>query len=539
MGMCCTIFSVVAQNASPYWSVSGNSNATTASKLGTTNSIPLRLVTNNIERLHIDVTGKVGIGITAPKGQLTIQSSGSAPAASWVTSGVPLLSGFGENTPGNADNILAMASNTASARAVFLGRKSRGTLAAPAVVQNNDYLLSLYSSGYDGGTFQAPASVDFLVDGTVTSGHVPTRISLSTGSGFADRVERLKVGSTGDFNFNNGQLFMQEATGNVGIGTVAPAVKLDVRTPYGTAVFGQGSVGVEGVGIGSGAYGLYGHSAGTYSYGLVGIGSYAGVYTIGTNYGIYSSSAGYAGYFSGTVFSSAAYTGSDAKLKEHVTGFDSALAIIGKLKPRIYQFRQDGLYKEMHLPDGQHYGLIAQDLEAVLPGLIKATRFEPALDPAEMAKHQPDSKPAPAIDFKAVNYTELIPIVVKGMQEQQDQIQQLVEHIKQQDSTIRHLTQQLSELTGAANVSEPAGMLSQNSPNPAGQLTSVSYKVPSAARQAYIAVVDNAGRLLQNISVVGSGTVRINTAGLAGGVYHYSLIADNRVIATKQLLIAR
>jgi hypothetical protein len=50
--------------------------------------------------------------------------------------------------------------------------------------------------------------------------------------------------------------------------------------------------------------------------------------------------------------------------------------IINKLKPREYEFRHDGNYDLMNLPDGSHYGLIAQDLEQVLPNLVKDTKFE-------------------------------------------------------------------------------------------------------------------------------------------------------------------
>ncbi|MBA4167902.1 MAG: hypothetical protein H0X41_10235 [Chitinophagaceae bacterium] len=92
----------LAQNTSPYWSLSGNSTATSASKLSTTNNIPLRLFTNNVERLRIEAAGNIGIATTAPKGKLSIQSSGSTPASIWVSSGVPLFVGLGENTPGNA-----------------------------------------------------------------------------------------------------------------------------------------------------------------------------------------------------------------------------------------------------------------------------------------------------------------------------------------------------------------------------------------------------------------------------------------------------
>ena len=50
----------IAQNTSPFWSLSGNSNATKDSKLGTTNSVDLRLFTGNSEKMRINVAGSVG-----------------------------------------------------------------------------------------------------------------------------------------------------------------------------------------------------------------------------------------------------------------------------------------------------------------------------------------------------------------------------------------------------------------------------------------------------------------------------------------------
>ena len=180
--------------------------------------------------------GKVGIGTsttTVPSGMLTVKGAGSVPAASWVAAGAPLFTGFGETAIGNADYILAMASTSNNGRPVFVGRRSRGTLAAPTALVNNDFIMSMLASGYDGAAFQNPSTIDFYVDGVPSAGNIPTRISFVTGSNSSNRAERLKIGNTGDISFNTNQLFVQKTTGNVGIGTITPSVPLDVKSTSG------------------------------------------------------------------------------------------------------------------------------------------------------------------------------------------------------------------------------------------------------------------------------------------------------------------
>ncbi|MBA4166974.1 MAG: tail fiber domain-containing protein [Chitinophagaceae bacterium] len=518
-------FCMFSQNTSPYWSLAGNSNASISSRLGTTTSVPLRLVTNNAERLRIDINGKVGIGGTTPNGKLTVFGSGGTPAASWVSSGVPIFAGFGENMGGNADHILAMASNVPTARAVFLGRKARGTLAAPAAVQTNDYLLSLFASGYDGGTFQSPAAVDLFCDGTPSAGNVPARISFSTGSNASNRRERLKIGSTGDINLNNGQLFVRQSDGHVSIGTSTPDPNFSVTIKggdYGT--FGTG--------------GFYGFYALAVSTGVYGEGQ-TGIFGNGTDYGVYgenfpSNANAYAGFFAGDVFTVGMYQSSDAKLKQHVAEVSAAVDIISQLHPKTYEFRQDGSFKLMHLPGGMHYGLIAQDLEKVLPNLVKDSKFDTKMAKPSVPGHPSSIRSSDeVIGFKAVNYTELIPILVKAVQE-------LEARNKQQDSVIDRLEKLLTKsVPGQTVSSEAAGSLGQNIPNPGASVTTIPYRLPSGSHQARLALTDIAGRLIQSIPLSASGAARLSTSSLPSGVYHYSLIIDNRVIDTKQMLITR
>src|SRR6185295_4718179 len=99
-----------AQNTSLYWSLAGNSNSTSSSKFGTTNSVSLRFFTNNIERLRLTNTGRVGIGITNPVNILTVKSGGGTPVPSWLNGlNSPVFVGFGEGV--SSEFVLADASN--------------------------------------------------------------------------------------------------------------------------------------------------------------------------------------------------------------------------------------------------------------------------------------------------------------------------------------------------------------------------------------------------------------------------------------------
>ena len=69
----------------------------------------------------------------------------------------------------------------------------------------------------------------------------------------------------------------------------------------------------------------------------------------------------------------------------------------------------------MNLPLGQQYGFVAQDMEQIFPQLVKQ-----AVQPAEYENGDKNSKKlSDEVSFKAVNYTGLIPILTKAVQEQQ------------------------------------------------------------------------------------------------------------------------
>jgi len=261
----------------------------------------------------------------------------------------------------------------------------------------------------------------------------------------------------------------------------------------------------------------------------------------------------YAGYFAGNVFSTGTYQGSDKKLKQKILDLSNAMGIINKLHPTQYEFRQDGNYKLMNLPKGNHYGLIAQEVEEVLPGLIKETTFDPNVVRQIKGGYDENTKKTvlnkdEEINFKAVNYTELIPIMIKGMQELsktneekdaaikdlQKQIDELKQLIKSNSATTNIKIQNSSEIVELKSIS----VLEQNTPNPFTNNTAIHYSLPDNKGNAFINFYSSAGVVLKSVKLnaSGKGVIDLKASELASGIYQYSLLIDGKVIETKQMI---
>jgi hypothetical protein len=257
---------------------------------------------------------------------------------------------------------------------------------------------------------------------------------------------------------------------------------------YGTGVYGSGpDYGVRGYSFdGSGgnfgsAYGRGVSAASTYGDG-------ASFYS-GYDNGLFSQigvNGSYAGYFDGDLYSTGLYTGSDEKLKQDIKEFTGAIDILKQLKPRQYSFKQDA-FTLMNLPKGTHYGLIAQDVEKVLPGVVKNSKFSPPFkaeiidNKVQLNKSQKEDE----VEYKALNYTELIPILVKAVLEQQQEIEDLKTQLAKLNSTTNAVqTANIKNESGSANTGR--GYLGQNTPNPLSNFTSVEYKLPINTKTAQL-----------------------------------------------------
>lgn len=68
---------VIMDPSATAWKLAGNAGTDAAAKLGTTDLKPLRLVTNDVERVTVLETGNVGIGVTAPTSSFATAGSES------------------------------------------------------------------------------------------------------------------------------------------------------------------------------------------------------------------------------------------------------------------------------------------------------------------------------------------------------------------------------------------------------------------------------------------------------------------------------
>jgi hypothetical protein len=124
---------------------------------------------------------------------------------------------------------------------------------------------------------------------------------------------------------------------------------------------------------------------------------------------------------------------SDRNLKENIMPLQDGLSTIMKLNPTTYNFRGNGEYNGLKLSTGLHYGLIAQEVEEVLPSLVKNNVH--SYSEMENNGQGPDvtseTEIKKTMEYKTMNYTELIPVLIKGMQEQQAEIERLKKEIEE------------------------------------------------------------------------------------------------------------
>ncbi len=235
----------------------------------------------------------------------------------------------------------------------------------------------------------------------------------------------------------------------------------------------------------------------------------------------------YAGYFcgetkvEGIVTATSFVNTSDIRLKENVTSLTasdvsgSTLADVMSMDVIEYNFRDiepeqsdtaTCFVKRDAEPDKRkHFGLSAQELQKIYPNLVIEGQD----------------------GYLAVNYIELVPVLIRSVQE-----------LKQELDEAKGLSSRTRGTTGAMDAIKNHSILYQNSPNPFQDNTIIRFKLADEAINASICIFDMQGKMLKNFNVTkGEESVSLSGYELGKGLYLYSLIVNGQEIDTKKMII--
>jgi hypothetical protein len=219
------------------------------------------------------------------------------------------------------------------------------------------------------------------------------------------------------------------------------------------------------------------------------------------------------------------FTHSDSAVKENMQPIqNNTLSQLLKLTPLSYNYKKNiDLGCKNDTPNAQtfedkvsnppvdidsttHFGFTAQAISRIYPNLVAGIGTS-----------------------QAINYIEFIPLLLKGIQEQQ--------------TIIEGMKQKITDLEGKTVYTDvDKTKLFQNNPNPFRGNTTFTYYIDEATNVSNAVIeIRNIMGILQNTITLGDksglGKIEFNADGLADGYFIYSLKVNGNLKDSKMLLI--
>jgi hypothetical protein len=411
------------------WTQGGNT-VTSIKKLGTIDNYDLPFITNNTERMRLNTSGFLGLGTTNPLGRIHAVSESSESGDDYI------FDDYGTTTQG-----------------IFI-RKARGTVASPSNLQSGDLISYLRFSGRYNGTlgYAVGSGIDayYMGNGTLdstdlrffTSGGERMRINhrgnvgIGTSSFSSINPEKLLVDagtSTNTVIYSKGNVddYLQFNIQNLNNGNSASS-DIVATANNGTSGTVYVDLGINSQGYANSSTNILNGSNTAYLY------SSAAAFYIGngatdedliffTNDGAMSTvsangtkrmtikgsgevivgSGNTVGSnlltVGGSISASAFNVNSDRRLKTNIRRTNYGLKEIMNLQPVSWN------WKDKNLDAASQLGLIAQDARKIVPEIVSGNEQTTTL---------------------SINYTELIPVLINAVKEQQQQIEELKKKVK-------------------------------------------------------------------------------------------------------------
>ena len=549
------------------WQLAGN-NLTGTEKLGSKNAFDLNLITKNIKRMTIKADGKIGFGTTDPVTRfnfygltriddslgtsllpLLILNGRSNNATIELRTNDTLKTIFGYDQSTNRFNVNVTSPYISS---LSVHRGTGDVLIGNSVLPSSKINVFGNFLGFNAANAIGASHIVFKDPNTI--GYGGMYIDMAAGSGRKPFYGYALSGSakmwtyydeaTSQWRVFNGadRMVITNPRGYVGIGTTAPVAKLHVDGGFDAGLGGGGFI-VAGPLAGknididddeimarnNGAVstlflnnegGLI-HTGGdldvggfNVSFGSIETLSDAGPNTISSNSNFVptitnmftlgvSSLRWNAAWLSGGVI-----TGSDARIKKNIRDLNYGLNEIMQLRSVKYNLKEG-------IDQNDKFGVIAQEIQKVIPEVVVD------YDIVTNEKTRQATKVPSAI--LGVRYTDLIPVLIKAIQELKQEIDQLKQ------------TQVNPGSNNNAIVLSNA-MLEQNAPNPVRNTTVIHYNVSGNAQ---LVVTDQNGKTIKQLQVNGSSSITVDCTALSAGTYTYILLSEGKIIDSKKMMVIK
>ena len=486
---------------------------------GTLTNHPFSIITNQSMKLTILSNGNVGIGTSTPEnvdGWMKVLDIHGGSSSKAIVSTDNIYTGIWSHEQGMYGAPVGGITGTTSnhpfsiitnkvTRMVILsnGNVGIGTSApvAPLHVNGNTFINGNLGIGTSSPIKALHVNGDVYIPGNnngasywINSTGVGMRLRMLVNTNYGAFIDFypylwFRTGATGGTNLN--PLYIQSSTGYVGMNTTNPQYQLDVN----------GVIRANNVSVTSDA-------------------------RLKQN----------VKNLNNPIDSLSLLQGVTYKLKWPVVSKTNTPKLMISSKPDTFKSTTDTIGKNLYsiaidssLYNRRHIGFIAQDLQKIYPDLVYKDKN----------------------GILSVDYISIIPILVEAFKQQQVFISAQSIKIKELDNRLSKLETPATKggLKSANITTDPLStqnttstanaFLYQNIPNPFSISTEISYYLPDGVQNASILIFDMQGSLLKTyiLSGTGKGSITINSSQLKPGMYLYTLIADDKEIDTKRMIL--
>ena len=227
---------------------------------------------------------------------------------------------------------------------------------------------------------------------------------------------------------------------------------------------------------------------------------------------------------------------SDKRLKKNIKPFTDGLEEILAMNPVFFDYTGEA----NTCTDETYVGLLAQEMQEIAPYTVKKVQVleDEVIDPETFEVKSATTKEFLSLDNTAVRY-----MLVNAIKDQQEIIEKQAARLDKLEKTLDNMLASQSEVNNTDLTLENVEVaeIKQNIPNPFNGVTSIEYSIPNDADSASIQFFSTNGQLIKTMKIDhrGVGKLNLNAQDLPSGTYSYSLLVNNKLAATKRMILTK